>query len=251
MGKLRKRPVCLQAISNRAGLDEITSISSRTFELYSQQKIPSPLEAAIKLGLKTEEAIRYHQEYFMLLGCTEFTKLYPQIKDNPWPYVNLVKLSQKSGISDIEILELLKIANSYLPRVKLEYDRLKEERNSMKAELNNIARIYQGFCDRNLKLSKREHDLQISISELEVKKFELQKVITQLQDQASILKKSNADNDILDLEIKQIEEAISMNDGLIPSSDIANNYQQNENEMNRYLEPSLPKALIFDTKDLT
>ena len=39
-------------------------------------KIPSPLEAAIKLGLKTEEAIRYHQEYIMLLGLTEFTKIY-------------------------------------------------------------------------------------------------------------------------------------------------------------------------------
>ena len=79
-------------------------------------KIPSPLEAAIKLGLKTEEAIRYHQEYIMLLGLTEFTKIYIQIKDNPWPYVNLARLVHNARVGDGEIVELLKIANGYLPR---------------------------------------------------------------------------------------------------------------------------------------
>ena len=161
-------------LANRAGLDETTSISSRAFELYS------PRTVAIQLGLKTEEAIRYHQEYFMLLGCTEFTKVYLQIKDNPLPFVNLVKLSQNSGIRDGEVVELLKIANGYLPRVRLEYDRLKEEissleaeLNSWKAELSNTVRTYQDFCDRNLKLKKREDELQLSITELEAKKAEL------------------------------------------------------------------------------
>ena len=68
----------------------------------------------------------------MLLGLTEFTKVYLQIKDNPWPFVNLVKLAQNSGIRDGEVVELLKIANGYLPRVRLEYDRLKEEKSSLK-----------------------------------------------------------------------------------------------------------------------
>ena len=70
-----------EAIVNKAGLDQNISISSRVFELYSQQK--SPLQVAIALGLKAEEALRYHQEFYMLLGCTEFTKLYHRIKDNP------------------------------------------------------------------------------------------------------------------------------------------------------------------------
>ena len=91
-------PNTIKMLANRAGLDESTSISSRAFELYSQQKIPSPLEATIKLGLKTEDAICYHQEYFMLLGLTEFTKVYIQIKENPWPYVNLAKLVQNAKI---------------------------------------------------------------------------------------------------------------------------------------------------------
>ena len=55
-----------------------------------------PVEVAIALNLEAEKAVHYHQEYFMLLGITEFTKIYMQIKDNPWPYVNLVKLTQNA-----------------------------------------------------------------------------------------------------------------------------------------------------------
>ena len=164
-------PNTIKAVLNKAGLDQNISISSRVFELYSQQK--TPLQVAITLGLKSEEAIRYHQEYFMLLGCTEFTKVYFQIKDNPWPYVNFVKLTQNSGMGDGEVVELLKIANGYLPRVRLEYDRVKADLNSLKAEINNAVRIYQDFCDRNLALKKREDEIQLSINELEAKEAEL------------------------------------------------------------------------------
>lgn len=58
--KAKVSPNTIKAISNRAGLDETTSISSRAFELYAQQK--SPLQVAITLNLKAGEAIQYHQE---------------------------------------------------------------------------------------------------------------------------------------------------------------------------------------------
>jgi hypothetical protein len=47
-----------------------------------------------------------------------------------------------------------------------------------KAELSNIVRTYQDFCDRNLKLKKREDDLQLSINKLEAKEAELQETTT-------------------------------------------------------------------------
>src|SRR5919106_4590292 len=71
-------PNTIKAVLNKAGLDESTSISSRAFELYVQQK--TPVEVAIELNLEAKEAIRYHQEYLILLGLTEFTKVYIQIK---------------------------------------------------------------------------------------------------------------------------------------------------------------------------
>ena len=176
--KAKVSPNTIKMLANRAGLDETTSISSRAFELYVQQK--TPVEVAIALNLEAEKAINYYHQYFMLLGITEFTKAYLQVKDNPWPFVNLVKLTQNSGIRDGEVVELLKIANGYLPRVRLEYDRLKEEKssleaelNSWKAELSNTVRTYQDFCDRNLELKKREDELQLSINELEAKEAEL------------------------------------------------------------------------------
>ncbi|MFZ0554616.1 MAG: hypothetical protein WAM26_04925, partial [Nitrososphaeraceae archaeon] len=128
-------PNTIKAISSRAGLDETTSISSRAFELYVQQR--TPVQVAIALNLEAEKAINYYHQYFMLLGITEFTKAYLQVKDNPWPYVNLVQLTQNARMGDGEVVELLKIANGYLPRVRLEYDRLKEEKSSLQAEINS------------------------------------------------------------------------------------------------------------------
>src|ERR671918_1130066 len=172
-------PNTIKAVLNKAGLDESTSISSRAFELYVQRK--TPVEVAIALNLEAEKAIQYHRQYYVLLGCTEFTKVYLQIKDNPWPYVNLANLVHNAGIADGEVVELLRIANGYLPRVRLEYNRCREEKSSLqaelsswKAELNNIARTYQQFVDRNVALKRREDELQLSINELEAKKDELQ-----------------------------------------------------------------------------
>jgi hypothetical protein len=115
-------PNTIKAVLNKAGLDQTNSISSRAFELYVKQK--SPLQVKIELDIKAEDAFRYYHEYFMFLGITEFTRAYLQVKDNPWPFINLVKLTQNSGISEGEVFELLRIANGYLPRVRLECDRL-------------------------------------------------------------------------------------------------------------------------------
>jgi hypothetical protein len=218
--KAKVSPNTIKAISNRAGLDETTSLSSRAFELYFQQK--TPIEVAIALNLEAKEAIRYHQEYFILLGLTEFSRIYIQIKDNPWPFVYLVRLVQNSGMGDGEVVELLKIANRYLPRVRLEYNRAKEEINLSKAELNswkaatnNEVRVYQQFCDRNLALKKRENELQLNVDKLEAKEIELQKTITQLEQHLSVLK-GNVSTTNLNPEVMQ-EDIISTNDELIPS----------------------------------
>ena len=228
------------------GLDESTSISSRAFELYVQQK--TPVEVAIALSLEAEKAINYYHEYFMLLGITEFTKAYLQVKDNPWPFINLVNLVQKARIGEGEVVELLKIAKGYLPRVRLEYDRVKEEKsllqaelNSWKAELNSIARTYQQFVDRNVALKKREDELRLNISELERKETRLNESLSEFQD-------NNTDNDCLAPEVEQ-ENIISTNDVFIPPPNMVINSHQNENEMHTRVEPS-SRALVFDTKDL-
>ena len=180
-------PNTIKAILNKAGLDQATSISSRVFELYSQDK--TPLEVAITLGLNSEEVLRYHQEYYMLLGCYEFTKVYLQIKDNPWAYVNLVKLALNSGMSDDEVIELLKIASRHLPRVQLEYDRLKAELNSLEDEKNNSTKGYHRLCNEISGMKTTRDQLQLTIREskeektkLELQKIRLQNFVNDFQD---------------------------------------------------------------------
>jgi hypothetical protein len=205
--KAKVSPNTIKAISNRAGLDETTSIQSRAFELYSQQK--SLLQVAITLNLKASDAIQYHQEYFMLLGCTEFTKIYLQIKDNPWPYVNLARLVHNARMGDGEITELLKIANGHLPLVRFEYDRTKAELNSIRAELNNTVQIYQQFIDSNIALKKRENELRQTIDELEAKKAELQK--PKLNESLPEFHDNNGNKDV-NFEVRQEDDVISIND---------------------------------------
>jgi predicted transcriptional regulator len=240
-------PNTIKAIANKAGLGEITSISSRAFELYVKQK--TPIEVAIALNLEAKEAIRYHQEYFMLLGLTEFTKLYIQIKDNndTWAFVNLVRLVQNSGISDTEVVELLKVANGHLPRIRLEYDRVKSELNSWKAEVNNAARTYQLFCDRNLALKNREDELRLSINGLETKETELQETITGLEQRISQLR-GNTD---LSPEVRQ-QNIISMDDILMSQPENEINHPNENGIFPRpsRVEPSSSRTVIFDTKDL-
>jgi lambda repressor-like predicted transcriptional regulator len=54
-------PNTIKAVLNKAGLDESTSISSRAFELYVQQK--TPVQVAIALNLEAEIAIQYQQQF--------------------------------------------------------------------------------------------------------------------------------------------------------------------------------------------
>jgi predicted transcriptional regulator len=180
-------PNTIKAVLNKAGFDQTTSISSRVFELYSQEK--TPLEVATILGLKAEEVLRYHRKYFMLLGCYEFTKIYPQIKDNPWAYVNLVRLAQDSGMSDEDIVEFLNIAKWHLPRVKLEYDRLKAELNSLRDEKSNSTKEQQRLCDEISEMNTMVDQLLLNIKEskeekakLELLKIKLQNFIKNFQD---------------------------------------------------------------------
>jgi predicted transcriptional regulator len=224
-------PNTIKAVLNRAGLDESASISSRAFELFAEGK--TPLQVTITLNLEAEVAIQYHQQYFMLLGCTEFTKVYLQVKDNPWPYVNLAKLVQNSRMGDSEVVELLRISNGYLPRVRLEYGRINEEMNSTKAELNswkaavsNEVRVYQNFCDRNLTLKNREDELQLSISELEDKQTKLNESLSEFQYNIN-----------LDPDVEQDDITLT-NDVLIPPR-VAINYPPQVELSSR--------TLIFDT----
>ena len=168
-------PNTIKAIVNKAGLNQNISISSRVFELYSQQK--TPLQVAIALCLKAEEAIRYHLEFYMLLGCTEFTN-YLRIKDDPWPFVNLVKLALNAGMDEVEVLEPLRIANDSLLNVRLEYYGLKAKLRSLEASVRQPERTLQEISDLTSKESKTLEQYRSIYNQL---KEEIENIIDSIQ----------------------------------------------------------------------
>jgi hypothetical protein len=119
-------------------------------------------------------------------------------------------------MSDGKIIELLKITNGHLPRVKYEYeyDRVNAELYSRTTESNNAVQIYQQFVDQNISLKRREDELLLNISKLEAKERELQKSTNELQQQLSTLSEYEFNTCNLYPEIKH--EEIIPNGVLIP-----------------------------------
>ena len=75
----------------------------------------------------------------------------------------------------------------------------------MKAEIHNSVRIYQDFCDRNLKLNNREDELQQNVDELEAKRTELMKSTTESNQHITEFQEINAE---MEQEIHYVNEQI-------------------------------------------
>ena len=61
--------------------------------------------------------------------------------------------------------------------------------------------MYQQFCCRNLALKKRD-ELQQNVNELEAKRTDLQKTITESNHHLAEFQENNSDNDNLNLEME-------------------------------------------------
>ena len=103
--------------------------------------------------------------------------------------MNLVQLIQNAGMGNDEVVELLKIAKGHLPRVRLEYDRLKAELNSLEDEKSNSANDHLRLCNEISGMKTTEDQLQLTIREskdekakLELQKIRLQNFVKDFQD---------------------------------------------------------------------
>ena len=80
-------------------------------------------------------------------------------------------------MGDGEVVELLKIANGHLPRVKLEYDRLKAELNSLEDVKNNSTEDCHRLSNEISGMETTVDQLQLTIKESKDEKaLELQKI---------------------------------------------------------------------------
>ena len=111
-------------------------LSSKAYQLYSEGK--SPTEVAIELNIRSSHAIMFQKEFWELKALHELNLIYEQIRDAPWPFVNLYKFTMAEGMSVSHVLMLLKIANNDLPGLEHRYNFLKQEVKSLEEKKRDL-----------------------------------------------------------------------------------------------------------------
>jgi transposase len=98
---------------------EHKSLSVQAYDKFSKGK--TPLEVAIILNIGQAQTTQYYAEYLKLSGLEYMTKTYLEFKGDSWYVVQLCKAA-KIGVS--QLINLLRIANNYLPLVQRRYEDL-------------------------------------------------------------------------------------------------------------------------------
>jgi DNA repair exonuclease SbcCD ATPase subunit len=159
------------------------SVSSQALELYSQQK--TPLDVAMTLGIDADEALHYNREYYKLLGCSEFVKIYPEIKDDAWSYVNLVKAAKNEKMGTAQIVNLLKIANNDLPSIENRLQELERKESILLSNHQQAVRNLKGLNahiseenEKSEQLRSESDQLKGEVRNLKIEKIKLENAIS-------------------------------------------------------------------------
>jgi len=127
-------------------------LSSQAYKLFSEGK--SPVQLAIELNIRASEAIIFQREYWGLEGLHSLNRIYEEVKDDTWHFVNLCKSVKAAGVGTPRVLVLLKVANNDLPAVELRYERLKREAAILEFEKGNSARDFQQLNEHIIMMRK-------------------------------------------------------------------------------------------------
>ena len=83
-------------ILKKSGSEQSLSNSSQAYQLFSEGK--SPIQVAIKLGLKEPEVHELYRQYWNLEHLHGLSQVYEKTKDDIWSFVELHRLTQVAGM---------------------------------------------------------------------------------------------------------------------------------------------------------
>ena len=89
---------------------------------------------AIKLGLKEPEVHELYRQYWKLQQLYTLCKVYENVKDDIWSFVELYRLTKVVGMDHKHVKKLLEIANNDLPIVQAKYEGLRIEVDLLESE---------------------------------------------------------------------------------------------------------------------
>jgi hypothetical protein len=169
-------------------LKQSVSVSSQAYKLFSEDK-KSPLQVAIALNLRDAQVTELYKEYWNLCHLHDLNQVHEEIKGDMTFFLEIYRLARAAGMNPQRVINLLKIANNYLPSVEYRYEKLKREEVSLQTGNHNSARTFQELSDqisdlRNTRDSYRLscEEEKIQMAELLQKKMKLEALVNDFQD---------------------------------------------------------------------
>jgi hypothetical protein len=120
----------IEEIVNRAKQEkerqEHKSLTVQAYELFSKGK--TPLQVSIDLNIGQAQTAQYYSEYLQLVGLEDISKIYLEFKGDVSYFVSLCKAAKAARMGVSQVINLLRIANNYLPSVQPRYNQLQNEK---------------------------------------------------------------------------------------------------------------------------
>ena len=103
-------------ILKKSGTEQSLSNSSQAYQLFSEGK--TPIQVAIKLGLKEPEVHELYRQYWKLQQLYSLYQVHEHVKEDIWSFCRTLQIIQSPGRYGIKhVKRLLEIANNELPIV--------------------------------------------------------------------------------------------------------------------------------------
>jgi hypothetical protein len=137
---------------------EHKSLSVQAYDKFFKGK--TPLQVAIDLNIGQAQTTQYYSEYLKLMGLEDITKLYIEFKGDVSYFVSLCKEAKVAKMGVSQVINLLMIANNYLPSVQRRHEQLQNENIILDSNLRSAAREFQNLSNQITYMNKRLDDIK-------------------------------------------------------------------------------------------
>jgi hypothetical protein len=87
------------------------------------------LQVSVILNIGATEVTHYYTQYLSLVQLDDITKIYLEFKGDTQYFIQLCKAAKAAKMGVSQVVNLLRIANNYLPSVQRRYNQLQNENN--------------------------------------------------------------------------------------------------------------------------
>jgi hypothetical protein len=134
------------------------SLAVQAYELFFKGK--TLLQVTIDLNLGQAQATAYYEEYLKLVGLDDVTQIYRELQGGVWYFVKLCKQAKAAKMGIPQVINLLRIANNYLPSVQHRYEELQNQNGILESNLHTAAKEFQNLSNQITYMNKRLDDIK-------------------------------------------------------------------------------------------